>query len=176
MAQPVKREEKRRPLERLAYAIATGGGAGFSPVAPGTLGAIEAVALFSAIGAIAGEQVRLSPRLSLLLFSLLNATLFAVGVWASSRTCRICEIDDPSQVVIDEVSGQLIALTPLLLFPSLAGVVAAFALFRFFDIVKPYPIGELEKLHGGLGVMADDALSGVFAAVLVWAAVALGII
>ena len=176
MAQPIKREEKRRPLDQLAYAIATGGGAGFSPIAPGTLGAIEAVALFSVIGIIAGEQLRLSPQLSLLLFSLLNAILFAVGVWASSRTCRICEMDDPSQIVIDEVSGQLIALTPLLLFPSLAGVVAAFVLFRFFDIVKPYPIRELEQLHGGMGVMADDALSGIFAAALVWVAVALGII
>jgi phosphatidylglycerophosphatase A len=74
------------------------------------------------------------------------------------------------------VSGQLIALTPLLLFPSVAGVAVSFGLFRLFDIVKPYPIGKLEQLHGGLGVMADDALAGVFAAALVWAAVALGII
>ncbi len=176
MAQPIERKEKRRPLDRVAYAIATGLGAGLAPKAPGTLGAIEAIGLFSAIVALAGDQLRLAPRLSLILFSLFNAALFALGVWASSRTCRICGIDDPGQVVIDEVSGQLIALTPVLLLPSFAGVVIAFALFRFFDIAKPYPIGKLESLHGGLGVMADDALSGLFAASLVWAAVALGII
>jgi phosphatidylglycerophosphatase A len=176
MVQPIEREAKRRRLDRVAYAIATGFGAGFAPLAPGTFGAIEAVAIFSAIIAVAGNQLRIAPQLSLLLFLLLNAALFVAGVWASSRACRICDVEDPSQVVIDEVSGQLIALTPLLLFPSVTGVVFAFVLFRFFDIVKPYPIGKLEQLPGGMGVMADDALSGVFAAALVWAAVAIGII
>jgi phosphatidylglycerophosphatase A len=176
MAQPIEREAKRRPLDRVAYAIATGLGAGFAPLAPGTFGAIEAVVIFSAIIAVAGNQLRIAPQLSLLLFLILNAALFAAGVWASSRACRMSGVDDPSQVVIDEVSGQLIALTPLLLFPSITGVAAAFVLFRLFDIVKPYPIGKLEQLHGGLGVMADDALSGGFAAALVWAAVAIGII
>jgi phosphatidylglycerophosphatase A len=176
MAQPIERKVKRRAVDRVAYAIATGLGVGFAPIAPGTFGAVEAVAIFSAIIAAAGNQLRNAPQLSLLLFLFLNVALFALGVWASSRACHICEVDDPSQVVIDEVSGQLIALTPLLLFPSVTGVVVAFVLFRFFDIVKPYPIGKLEKLHGGLGVMADDALAGVFAATLVWAAGALDII
>jgi phosphatidylglycerophosphatase A len=176
MVQPIERRAKKRSLDRLAYAIATGLGAGFAPLAPGTFGAIEGAAIFSAIIAVAGNQLRAAPQLSLLLFLLLNAALFAAGVWASSRACRMCGVDDPSHVVIDEVSGQLIALTPLLLFPSVAGVAVSFGLFRLFDIVKPYPIGKLEQLHGGLGVMADDALAGVFAAALVWAAVALGII
>ena len=69
--------------------------------------------------------------------------------------------------MIDEVSGQLIALTPLVGSPSIAGVVAAFALFRLFDIFKPYPIRKLEALPAGWGVMCDDALAGVYAALIV---------
>ena len=75
---------------------------------------------------------------------------------------------DPQQVVVDEISGQLISLWPLAASASVGGVLMAFVLFRFFDILKPYPIRRLERLPGGLGVMADDALAGGFAAVLVW--------
>jgi phosphatidylglycerophosphatase A len=64
----------------------------------------------------------------------------------------------------------MISLTPLALLPSLslAGLLIGFVLFRVFDIFKPYPIRRLEQLHGGLGVMADDALAGIYAAVLLW--------
>jgi phosphatidylglycerophosphatase A len=98
----------------------------------------------------------------------LNIVLFVVGVWASSRTCRISGLKDPQKVVIDEVSGQLIALVPVALSPAHVPVIAAFALFRLFDIFKPYPIRKLESLPGGLGVMADDALAGLYAAALIW--------
>ena len=72
--------------------------------------------------------------------------------------------------LIDEVSGQLIAMTPLIVYPSLAGVAVAFVLFRAFDIFKPYPIRKLERLPGGFGVMTDDVLAGIYAAVLTWLA------
>jgi phosphatidylglycerophosphatase A len=101
----------------------------------------------------------------------LNVLVFALGVWAANRTCEICGLKDPGVIVIDEVSGQLIAITPLALAPSPAGIIAAFLLFRFFDIFKPYPIRKLERLPGGLGVMADDALAGIYAAILMGAAV-----
>jgi len=70
------------------------------------------------------------------------------------------------------VSGQLIALMPLALWPSfsITMVIIAFLLFRMFDIFKPYPIRKLERLHGGLGVMADDTLAGIYAAALLWLA------
>lgn len=135
------------------------------PVAPGTAGAVEGVAIFLLIHAL-----HLGPGPSSLALAIINVGLFAIGVWASNRACRITGLEDPQQVVIDEVSGQLIALTPLALLPSLpiASVLIGFLLFRLFDIFKPYPIRKLEHLHGGLGVMADDALAGVYAAVLLW--------
>lgn len=156
-------------IDRLAYFIATGAGAGFVPIAPGTFGAIESVFIFMAITAFA-------PGWSLVLVALLNVIIFAVGVWASSRACAIRGVEDPSQVVIDEVSGQLIALTPITLAPTAAGIVTAFALFRLFDIFKPYPIRSLERLRAGWGVMCDDALAGVYAAALVWAGRLAGLI
>ena len=150
-------------LDRAAYLIATGAGVGFAPVAPGTFGAIEALAIFIATSAwMAGNT-----RAHLLLLISLNLVLFAVGVWSATRACRISELEDPSQVVIDEVSGQLIALTPVALAPSVLGVIIAFVLFRLFDIFKPYPIRKLERLRAGWGVMSDDGLAGLYAAALV---------
>jgi len=161
---PIKKE-RLTPGDRVAYAIATGLGAGFVPIAPGTVGALEGVAIYLAINAL-----DLGKWSSLVLLSILNVILFAIGVWASNRTCAMTGLKDPRLIVIDEVSGQLIALTPLALMPSLSikAVVIGFLLFRLFDIYKPYPIRKLERLHGGLGVMADDALAGVYAAGLLW--------
>lgn len=151
--------------DRIAYALATGLGAGFAPVAPGTAGAIEGVAIYLAV-----QGLNPFGASSLFALSIINIVLLGIGVWASSRSCEIIGIDDPHSIVIDEVSGQLIALTPLALLPSISviGVVIGFLLFRLFDIIKPYPIRKLERLHGGLGVMADDVLAGVYAAILIW--------
>jgi phosphatidylglycerophosphatase A len=150
--------------DRVAQALATGLGAGLVPVAPGTFGALEGVAIYLAI-----QAMDLGRSSSLLVLVILNAVLLGVGVWASSRSCEITGVEDAHSIVIDEVSGQLITLTPLsLLSSSIPGVVVGFLLFRFFDIFKPYPIRKLERLHGGLGVMADDALAGVYAAGVLW--------
>lgn len=157
-----------RPLDRLGYAIATGFGAGSAPVAPGTVGSAEGVVLFVIINSIINNTLLLTRVSALILFIGINVVLYAIGVWASNVAINVTETDDPSAVVIDEVSGQLIALTPLILQTSLAGILVAFALFRFFDIFKPYPIRKLERLNAGHGVMADDALAGVYAAVLTW--------
>jgi len=155
-------------VDRLAYMIATGVGAGSAPVAPGTVGAIEGVILFIIFNLLARKTFLLEPLWSVALLIVVNIALLVVGVWASSRACEMCDLEDPSHVVIDEVSGQLIALTPLIVAPSLAGIFVAFLLFRFFDIFKPYPIRKLERLPSGRGVMADDALAGIYAAALVW--------
>lgn len=161
---PIKKE-RLTASDRVGYALATGMGAGFVPIAPGTVGALEGVAIYLAIHAL-----HLGQSSSLFALAIINVILFAIGVWASSRTCEITGLEDPRSIVIDEVSGQLIALTPLALLPSFSirAVVIGFLLFRLFDIFKPYPIRKLERLHGGLGVMADDALAGVYAAVLLW--------
>src|SRR5262252_11125035 len=152
------------PLDWLAYILATGAGAGLLPVAPGTFGALEGVGLFlllRAPWALSGRQA--------VLLAVANTLIFAVGVLASDRVCKILKSKDPRRIVIDEVSGQLISLSPLLISPTWLSVLIGFLLFRIFDIFKPYPIRKLEHLPGGLGVMADDVLAGVYAAVLVWA-------
>jgi|SRR5215831_16163139 len=151
--------------DRAAYAIATGLGAGFFPVAPGTVGALEGIAIFLAVRALDFREVTLFVALVTL-----NIGLFLLGVWASNKACGVIGVADPGQIVIDEISGQLISLTPLALLSSfsITGLIIGFVLFRIFDIFKPYPIRRLERLPGGLGVMADDALAGIYAAVLLW--------
>ena len=168
---PIKKESI-TASDRVAYAIATGFGAGLAPIAPGTVGALEGVASYLAI-----HSLHLGRSSSLFVLAIVNVILFAGGVWASNRTCAMTGIKDPRLVVIDEVSGQLISLTPLALLPSFSirAVVIGFLLFRLFDIYKPYPIRKLERLHGGLGVMADDALAGVYAAALLWLTLLVGL-
>jgi len=153
--------------DRFAYLLASGFGAGFFPVGPGTVGSLEAVAVFLAVAAFRLDHSRFVFAMIILIVA-----SFAAGVWAAERTCRVTGLEDAQIIVIDEVSGQLIALAPLAMWPSfsVAMVIAAFALFRLFDIFKPYPIRKLERLHGGLGVMADDTLAGVYAAALLWLA------
>jgi phosphatidylglycerophosphatase A len=162
--------EQTSPIRRtrFAYALATGLGAGLVPIAPGTLGALEGVAIYIGIRVLNSER-----STSLFVLTIINIVLFGLGVWASDRTCEKTGIKDPGVIVIDEVSGQLISLLPLGLLPSfsIAGIAIGFVLFRLFDIFKPYPIRQLERLRGGLGVMADDALAGVYAAILVWVCV-----
>jgi phosphatidylglycerophosphatase A len=88
----------------------------------------------------------------------------ALGLWAVGAAHAG---DDPGWVVIDEVAGQWIALLGLA-HPSVPGVLAAFAAFRLFDVVKPGPVRWVERLPGALGVLADDVLAGLLAAALVW--------
>jgi TRAP-type mannitol/chloroaromatic compound transport system permease small subunit len=154
-----------RPIDRLGYIIATGAGAGSAPVAPGTFGAAEGVVLFLIINALVNNTFKLTPLWSLLSFAVINIALYAIGVWAAGRAIDVTETKDPSVVVIDEVSGQLIALTPVIIASwlgrdQLAGILVAFVLFRFFDILKPPPIRWFERrYHGGFGVMLDDLLA-----------------
>ena len=148
--------------DRIAYAVATGLGAGFVPIAPGTAGALEGVGICLAI-----QAFQPGPS-ALIAFAIVTIALLMAGTWASNRVCQITGLEDAHSIVMDEVSGQMIALAPLMFLPqiSIRGLVAGFVLFRLFDIFKPYPIRNLERLHGGFGVMADDALAGVYAAAL----------
>src|SRR5262249_20688494 len=147
----------------------TGGGAGLMPIAPGTLGSVEGVAVFLGIHTV---MAGFSPGYDggrtdyWILFAVVNLLIFWVGVWASGRAARMLRVTDPGCVVIDEVSGQLIALTPLLFGPTWLSVLLGFVLFRAFDILKPFPIRKLEHLPLGWGIMADDAGAGILAAVV----------
>ena len=93
--------------------------------------------------------------------------LVVIGIWAAGAYERRTGTRDSSAIVIDEVAGQFIAL--LLVPPTVAAYAIGFVLFRLFDVVKPWPISRLDKrVKGGLGVMLDDIVAGVLAAVLLW--------
>lgn len=126
--------------------------AGLSPVMPGTCGSLVAVLLAPFIF----MPLPLWGRALALLFVLVS------GAAASGRAEVLLGQSDPSEVVIDEVLGQWLVLLP---FASLRPweYLAAFLLFRFFDILKPWPIRSLEALGGGLGIMIDDAAAGLYA-------------
>lgn len=137
-----------------AVAIATAGGAGFAPKAPGTAGSIVGVLIYLLIEALhAGAYY---PH-AIIFF-------FIVGIWASSRVEHLWG-HDAQRIVIDEVVGQMIT------FGIAAGryrlsafyIALGFGLFRLFDIVKPFPIRRLERFKGGLGVVADDVGAGLYA-------------
>lgn len=159
----------------VALALATFG-VGFIPIAPGTWGSAVGVALFWAVAALGswvfsagtlygiGFVSEVAVRNLVLLVAIAIVTFS--GIWAASRVERSTGRKDPGIVVVDEVAGQLIVY---LLLPISFGpwtLVAGFIAFRVFDIWKPYPIRNLEKLESGLGIMADDILAGVYAAVL----------
>jgi phosphatidylglycerophosphatase A len=135
---------------RLAVLLATFGYVGHFPIAPGTAGSIAGLVLFAALR-FAG-----SPALELAVI----VVLFAAGCWAGSVAERHYGRTDPGFVVLDEVVGML--LTLLLVPVSWSGALIGFFLFRGFDIVKPFPARQCERLHGGLGIMADDAVAGIF--------------
>jgi phosphatidylglycerophosphatase A len=139
-----------RGADALAVALGTGLGAGFSPVAPGTAGSAVGVAIAAAA---------FSARVPAAAVALL---LFPVGVWAAGVCARRYGAHDHGRIVVDEIVGQLIALAT---FPAGPGwLIAGFLLFRFFDIVKPFPAGRIDRgWRTPLGVMADDAVAGLYA-------------
>lgn len=154
------RTEKKSPadLRDPVTWIATWGLSGLSPVAPGTVGSVAAVPVGLGLVALGG--------LPALIAGLGAVTL--LGLWASARYMARSGRHDPGEVVIDEVAGQWIALLPAGLDPL--SVLMAFVLFRFFDIVKPWPVRWADRhVGGGLGVMLDDLLAGALAAGLLWA-------
>lgn len=156
------------PLDWLALVAATGGGAGLIPFAPGTFGSAVGVAVF--YGLLTAAQPR--PQWLQAITFLASFALAAVGVWAGDRAEKIFARKDAQEIVIDEVCGQVISyslVAPYLIAsannPTII-LVIGFVLFRLFDIYKPTPIGRLQFLEGGLGVMMDDVLAGVYAAVV----------
>jgi phosphatidylglycerophosphatase A len=139
-------------MTRLALFVCTFGYLGYFPVAPGTLGSAAGVLVYAALRyADAGPVAD----------AVVIVILFVAGVWSGSVAERHFGRTDPGVGVIDEVTGMLITL--FLVPPSPAAVIAAFAAFRALDVLKPFPARRLESLHGGLGMMADDCMAGVYA-------------
>src|ERR1044072_3026028 len=150
-----------KPTDYLALAIATCG-VGYLPVMPGTYGSLVGVGIFLGLT----QFVKGNALIAVVLVAIVVSTF--AGIWAASRTEELSGRKDPGKVVVDEVAGQLISLFPLTLVThwSILAVIISFILFRFVDIVKPYPARRLEALKGGLGIMCDDLIAGVYAAVI----------
>jgi phosphatidylglycerophosphatase A len=172
---PLSRQERqayglniRGPADWLAVVIATGLGVGFAPFAPGTFGSLLGVAIFYGLMA----AFRTNPHLLQNSLLTLGAILTALGIWAASRVEKILDKKDAGQIVIDEVCGQLVSFAFVAVYLTntdahpLWMLATGFVLFRLFDIFKPYPIRRLEALGSGLGVMADDMLAGIYAAIV----------
>ena len=148
-------------MSRLAVFVATFGYVGYFPIAPGTAGSAAALALYALVRWLGTPGAELVTMVAVLV----------VGVWASHRTERALKLKDPGPVVIDEVLGMLMTLAFMPL--SIGGVVAGFILFRIFDVIKPFPAGRLEHLPGGFGIMADDAMAGVYGQIVMRMAIAM---
>lgn len=136
-------------MKQLGVALATVGGAGFFPIAPGTVGSAVGVVIYfftwhwgwpAQLGLIAGITI--------------------AGIWAADVTAKALNREDPGPVVIDEVAGQLVTL--FMTGAGLYGAIIGFFVFRIFDIIKPWPARQLEDLPGGVGIMADDLMAGVY--------------
>ena len=137
--------------------IATGGYIGKIPVAPGTFGSLVGIALYYGMF-----------RMGLVFGILFEIAVIAVAIASAHAAEAILGDTDPGEIVIDEIAGMGITFLALPFSPALA--VAGFILFRFFDILKPYPIGWLEKqFSGGLGVVIDDLAAGLICRVLLGA-------
>jgi phosphatidylglycerophosphatase A len=145
----------------VALAVASVGGAGYSPVASGTVGsAVTVVALW------------LIPFTTLSL-AITCLAVTVVGIWASGRVERAVGRKDPGIIVIDEVAGMMLSV--LLLPLTVPVLVAGFFLFRLFDVWKPFPAHGSQKLGGGLGVMIDDLIAGAYALIILLVARRLGL-
>lgn len=147
--------QRRALMTHPAGWIATGFGSGLAPAAQGTVG--------SAVALLPWWFMR---GLSLPAWGLVLLVGFAIGVWACGESGRRIRYADHRSLVWDEFIGQWLALLPALAAPWWAMLVG-FVLFRLFDVAKPWPIGWLDaRVKGGAGVMLDDVVAGVFAAVV----------
>ena len=136
-------------MTRVAIVLATAGGVGYIPFAPGTGGSLIGLLIF-----LATRYSPLSWQIGLFL------AITIVGIWASTIAERYFQKDDPGPVVIDEVAGQMVTL--LATGVGVTGGVVGFLLFRVLDVVKPPPSDRFERLPRGFGVMGDDLMAGLY--------------
>lgn len=129
--------------------IAQGAYVGKIPFAPGTMGTLLAAGLFQLISGISLDN-----------YAILCAVLCGIGIWAAQEAEKILGCTDCPSIVIDEIAGFFIAMAWA---PAGWGfLLAGFFLFRFFDIVKPWPLNDLQALPGGWGIMLDDVGAGIY--------------
>ncbi|TMA54248.1 MAG: phosphatidylglycerophosphatase A [Deltaproteobacteria bacterium] len=144
-------------MRALALALATVGGVGYAPIAPGTVGSLVALPL---LPALAGLRARSLPAYGAVLLGLL-----AAAVWAAGRAEVELGGHDDARIVIDEVAGLVVA--GLFLPGTWGAAVIAFLCFRVFDVVKPFPARTIDRrVRGGIGVVGDDLVAGLYAGIL----------
>ena len=137
--------------------LATGFGSGLSPIVPGTMGTVAAIPLYL-----------LMAQLPFTVYLLITLVAALIGITICQKTSDDMGVHDHGSIVWDEFVGFWItmAIAPVV---SWQWVLAGFVLFRFFDMVKPWPISWLDKhVHGGLGIMVDDILAGFMAMIALW--------
>jgi phosphatidylglycerophosphatase A len=141
-------------MKHFILLLATGFGVGYSPVAPGTLGTLVAIAVYYFLSNIPPP-----------LYEITLIGFFFLSVWISENAEIFFGKKDDQRIVIDEIEGFLV--TMLWVPKTLPFIIMGFFLFRFFDILKPFPIRRLEKkLKGGYGVVSDDVIAGVYANII----------
>jgi len=134
--------------------IATAGGVGYCPIAPGTAGSLVGLGVLEALA-----QLPLGRSAAVAVLA--AAAIFALGVWAAGEAENHFGRTDPGQVVIDEVAGQILSLT-LLPHATWKWRVGGFVLFRALDVIKPYPARQAERFPRGWGIMLDDIVAGLY--------------
>ncbi|WP_293748401.1 phosphatidylglycerophosphatase A [uncultured Paraglaciecola sp.] len=147
-----KQIRSRLSLLNPVHFLALGFGSGLAAKMPGTFGTLAALPLV----------VLLSHYASFSVYLAVTILVSIVGIWICGKTAKDMGVHDDSSIVWDEVAGMLITMLAVPL--SWQTLLAGFVLFRFFDILKPWPISYLDKhVHGGFGIMIDDVLAGAFA-------------
>lgn len=142
----------KKPIHILAF----GFGAGASPKAPGTMGTLVAIPIFLLLS-----------ELPLFVYVVLVLLITGFGVYICDRCAKDLQVHDHSGIVWDEIAGYLITMIAIPM--NLWTVFLGFVLFRFFDILKPWPIGYFDKqVKGGLGIMLDDVIAGIFSWVILY--------
>lgn len=148
--------------EKLVLLSASGAGAGYFPLFPGTIGTLVAIPFSLGLNHLANLSLALS-----------GVTLVAVvlcAIWLASKASEILRQKDPGVIVIDEIAGFLLANFAA---PNrLSVLLTSFILFRFFDIAKIFPVARLERLPGGAGIVLDDIMAGVYTFAIVQLCVA----
>lgn len=138
-------------MPRLSLLVATVGGLGYSPMAPGTVGSAAGLLVYLPIRWLGLPAVE----------ALAIVVIFLAGVLAATAAEQHFGLIDPGPIVVDEVVGMLITMAFLPV--SIIGALTAFVLFRIFDVIKPPPSSQLEALPGGWGVMGDDVMAAIYA-------------
>jgi len=176
-----------RRKTRVSLAIATAFGLGYLPKAPGTWGSLGGVALSLGLTWVTSRKLLQITNMerdanfwTVGLFpggiEYLAVVLIAIlGVYVAGRAAKYAGKEDPQFVVIDEVSGQMIAYFSPFTLLNWKSIILGFILFRVFDIWKPFPARQAEALPGGWGIMADDWIAGIYAALGLWIARSLGL-